>query len=189
MRPSARSLFPFVFLCASATLAQDKSPNASATNSVAGATYITHVTVIDTQTGKESQDRTVVISGDRISEVRDSEAANLSAGAKVVDGKGKYLIPGLWDMHVHVWDYESTYPLFIANDVTGVREMFGPPDANKFRRELTAKAIVAPHFYLASPIVDGHPAVWSNSIEVTGADQAKAVVDEQKQKGADFIKV
>jgi ketosteroid isomerase-like protein len=156
---------------------------------VAGATYITHVTVIDTQTGKESQDRTVVISGDRISEVRDSEAANLSAGAKVVDGKGKYLIPGLWDMHVHVWDYESTYPLFIANDVTGVREMFGPPDANKFRRELTAKAIVAPHFYLASPIVDGHPAVWSNSIEVTGADQAKAVVDEQKQKGADFIKV
>jgi len=67
--------------------------------------------------------------------------------------------------------------------------MFGPPDANKFRRELAAKAILAPHFYLASPIVDGHPAVWPQSIEVITADQAKAVVNDQKNKGADFIKV
>ena len=151
--------------------------------------YITHVNVIDTETGKESSNQTVVISGGRISEVKDSKDIKPRADAKIVDGTGKYLIPGLWDMHVHTWFYESTYPLYIANGVTGVRDMFGPPDANKFRRELAARTVVAPHFYLASPIVDGHPAVWPDSIEVTSADQAKTVVDEQKQKGADFIKV
>ncbi len=73
--------------------------------------------------------------------------------AKIVDGKGKYLIPGLWDMHVHTWDYESTYPLYIANGVTGVRDMFGPPDANKFRAQLATKATIAPHFYFATPLL------------------------------------
>ena len=103
MRASARSLFPVVFLCASATLAQDKSENAAPTNSVAGATYITHVTVIDTITGKELRDETVLISGDRISAVEDSIRLRPEAGAKIVDGRGKYLIPGLWDMHVHAF--------------------------------------------------------------------------------------
>jgi hypothetical protein len=106
-----------------------------------------------------------------------------------LDGTGKYLIPGLWDMHVHTWDYESTFPLYVANGVTGVRDMFGPPDANKFRAEMAAKTIVAPHMNLASPILDGHPPVWPDSIEVTSTEQAMKVVDEQKQKGADFIKV
>jgi hypothetical protein len=121
--------------------------------------------------------------------VKDSKKVNPAAGAKVVDGTGKYLIPGLWDMHVHIWDYESTCPLYIANGVTGVRDMFGPPDADKFRTELAHKTVVAPHFYLASPIVDGHPPIWSGSIEVTTPEQARNVVDDQKKKGADFIKV
>ena len=146
------------------------------------------MTVIDTASGKESTDQTVVVSGDRISELKDSKKLKPAASTKVVDGTGKYLIPGLWDMHVHTWDYESTYPLYIANGVTGVRDMFGPEDANAFRRELATKATLGPRFYLASPILDGHPAVWSKSIEVTSADQARTVVDEQQRRGADFIK-
>ena len=152
-------------------------------------TYITHVTVIDTETGKEASDRTVVVASGKISDVRDSGQITAPVSAKVVDGRGKFVIPGLWDMHVHTWDYESTYALYIANGVTGVRDMFGPPNANKFRTELANKAVIAPHFYLASPIVDGHPPVWPDSIEVTTPKQARKVVDDQKEKGADFIKV
>ncbi len=63
--------------------------------------YITHVTVIDTLTGKELPDRTVIISGDRISEVTADKSAKPPSDAQVLQGKGKYLIPGLWDMHVH----------------------------------------------------------------------------------------
>lgn len=181
-------LVAFGQVCAVA-MAQVQPAAVISPSSVGGAIYITHVTVIDTETGKEAQDRTVVISGERISEVRDGKAVKLPAGVKVVDGRGKYLIPGLWDMHVHVWDYDSTFPLFLANGVTGVREMFGPPDANQFRAELVAKKTLAPRFYLASPIIDGHPKVWPTSIEVNTPEEARKVVDEQKQKGADFIKV
>jgi hypothetical protein len=70
MRAFAMSLFPLVFLCASASLAQEQSLTATPATTTSGATYITHVTVIDTENGKEAQDRTVVISRDRISEVR-----------------------------------------------------------------------------------------------------------------------
>jgi imidazolonepropionase-like amidohydrolase/ketosteroid isomerase-like protein len=151
--------------------------------------YISHVTVIDTETGKEATDQTVVISDGRISDVANSNNVAVPAKAHTVDGRGKYLIPGLWDMHVHATRFDSTLPLYIANGVTGVREMFGPPDANKFRAELAAKHLVAPHIYLASPIVDGKPPVWPDSIEVATADEARRAVDEQKQRGADFIKV
>ena len=162
---------------------------ATAQNRPSTAIYITHVTVIDTETGNEAQDRTVVISSGKISEVRESKRIKAPAGAKVVNATGKYLIPGLWDMHVHGTDEDSSLPLYIANGVTGVREMFGPPDANKFRAELAAKNVNAPHIYMASPIVDGNPPIWRNSIKVETPEEARRVVDEQKQRGADFIKV
>ena len=144
--------------------------------------------MIDTESGKELHDQTVTISGDRISGVHDSNAT-IPPEARVIDGSGKYLIPGLWDMHVHGTDFDSTLPLYIANGVTGVREMWGPPDANKFRADLAAKRLIAPHIYLASPIVDGRPPVFPDSISVGTADEARRVVHEQKQRGADFIKV
>jgi imidazolonepropionase-like amidohydrolase len=175
-------------LCA-VVMAQEQPAAVISRSSTERPIYVTHVTVIDTETGKESQDRTVVISGDRISEVRDSKGVKPPPDAKVVDGTGKYLIPGLWDMHVHSWNYEATFPIYIANGVTGVRDMSGPQDANKFRAELATKKGVTPHFYLASPIIDGHPKMWPTSIEVSTPEQARKVVDEQHERGADFIKV
>jgi hypothetical protein len=161
-----------------AAMAQEKPAAVISPGRVDSAVYITHVIVINTETGKEAADRTVIISGDRISDARDSRSVKPPAGAKIVDGTGKYLIPGLWDMHVHTWDYESTYPLYITNGVTGVRYMFGPPDANKFRTELAAKATLAPHFYLASPILDGNPPRPPGSIVVDTPEEARKVVDE-----------
>jgi len=176
-------------LCAVATAQDHLSVATTPSNLDNSPIYITHVTVIDTETGREAQDRTVVISGDRISEVKDSKGLKPPTGAKSVDGTGKYLIPGLWDMHVHVTRFESTYPLYLANGVTGVRDMSGPPDANRFRAELAAKNIDAPHMYLGSPIFDGPPRAWPDWIVVSTPEEARKAVDEQKQKGADFIKV
>jgi imidazolonepropionase-like amidohydrolase len=88
--------------------------------------YIVHVTVIDIETGKETQDQTVIIAGDRISELQDSKSAKPLANAKVVEGRGKFLIPGLWDMHVHAVFAErldSMFPMFVANGVLGIRDM------------------------------------------------------------------
>jgi hypothetical protein len=181
--PIAAGLLCFAFAT------QPLSSDSASPTEGAGSIYITHVTLIDTQSGRESRDQTVMISGDRISDVKDSKGVKPPAGTKVVDATGKYLIPGLWDMHVHGTAFDNTLPLYIANGVTGVREMFGPPDANKFRADLAAKHLIAPHIYLGSPIVDGKPPVWPSSIAVETADEARRAVDEQKQRGADFIKV
>ena len=151
--------------------------------------YISHVTVIDTESGQEISDRTVILKEDKIVDIRDSKGLEQSVDAKVIDGRGKFLIPGLWDMHVHRTEYESTYPIYIANGVTGVRDMDGPRDARKFRAELALKNLAAPHIYLSSPIVDGYPPRWPGEIAVRDAVEARRVVDEQKQNSADFIKV
>lgn len=151
--------------------------------------YITHVTVIDTETGKEAADQTVVIADGKISDIGKSKNIAPPARFRIVDGRGKYLIPGLWEMHVHTWDYESAYPFYIANGVTGVRDMSGPPDANKFRADLAKKNIDTPRIYLAGPIIEGYPARSPEHIVVRNAEEARAVVDEQKQNAADFIKV
>src|SRR6516225_6491171 len=67
--------------------------------------YITHVTVIDTETGKEASDRTVLISDGKISDLAKSGDVTVAASGRIVDGRGKYLIPGLWDMHVHAFTF------------------------------------------------------------------------------------
>jgi len=181
-----------VLAFASVVMAQTQAASVVGPTSVGSKVYITRVTVIDTETGNEAQNRTVVISGERISEVKESSQMAIPPGSKIVDGTGKCLIPGLWDMHVHgnnqSW-FASFFPLYLANGVTGIREMFGPPDANEFRARLAASKIDAPRIYLGSPIVDGNPPVWPNSISVKTPEEARRAVDQQKQRGADFIKV
>jgi cytosine/adenosine deaminase-related metal-dependent hydrolase len=109
----------------------------------AGPTCIVGVTVIEPATGAQSAHRRIVIRGDRIAEVLDEPGAGVAAACgTVVDGFGKFVIPGLWDMHAHGSRRESLYPLYIANGVTGVREMFGPPDARAFRAAAPAGGVL-----------------------------------------------
>ena len=131
----------------------------------------------------------MVISGSKIAEIRDSSQFTPPTGARVIDATGKYLIPGLWDMHVHRTEFESTYPMYLVNGVTGVREMSGPFDASEFRSKLATEKRDTPHLFLASPIVDGSPPRNPDQIVVKNAEEARYVVQAQKRAGADFIKV
>src|ERR1700722_4076370 len=119
------SLVAFVQLCG-VSMAQEKPSTVISPGGANSTTYITHVTVIDTENGKKIHNRTVIISGDRILEVRDSKSVRPPADAKIVEGHGKYLIPGLWDMHVHAVYAErldGMFPLFVANGILGIRDM------------------------------------------------------------------
>src|ERR1017187_3107005 len=82
---------------------------------------IRNVTVVDVKTGSELSKHSVWIHNGQIAAIGEHPAA--PASAVVVNGTGKYLIPGLWDMHVHLWYKEHQFPLFLANGVTGVRDM------------------------------------------------------------------
>jgi hypothetical protein len=147
---------------------------------------IRHVTVINVVTGAELRDQTVRIQGNRIASVVPTQEAGNSLPDSV-DGHGAFLIPGLWDMHVHVHDKDEL-PLYIANGVTGIRIMSGEKDETALRAELSEE-IPSPEIYLASAIVDGNPPVWPGSIVVKKPADARRAVDEIKSSSADFIKV
>jgi hypothetical protein len=189
------SLFAFAHLCV-VSMAQEKPPTVISPSSASSATYITHVTVIDTETGKELQDRTVIISGDRISEVRDSKGIKPPVGAKVVGGRGKYLIPGLWDMHVHAVVAErldTMFPIFVANGVLGIRDMGTPmplADIDHLREQTANGSRLGPRIIAAGPILDGRPKPSRpNFIVINTPEEGRETVRRLKSGGADFIKV
>jgi len=109
-------------------------------------------------------------------------------GSQVVDATGKFLIPGLWDMHVHPTEKEYL-PLFIANGVTGVRVMWGRPKHHEWRKAIEAGQMLGPHLAIASPLVDGPKPYWDGSISVASETAARQVVTKAKQDDADFVKV
>jgi imidazolonepropionase-like amidohydrolase len=148
--------------------------------------------VIDATGRGQQPDMTVIAEGDRIVAVGPWKTTHIPRKAVVVDGTGKFLIPGLWDMHVHgasdaraLW----SHLLFLANGVVGVRDMSGPPDAHAWRAAQASNVDPSPAIYLGSPIVDGPNPTWPDSIVVTDEAQGREVVEQQRQRGADFIKV
>jgi len=133
----------------------------------------------------------VVISGRRIVRMGRTGRVRLPKDALVVNASGKFLIPGLWDMHVHEWNREVFFPLFIAHGVTGVRDMFSPlPPIKRWRAEIAAGTTVGPRIVAAGIIVDGpKPGCAPCSIAVGDADEGRKAVLKVKEMGADFVKV
>lgn len=156
-----------------------------------------HVNVVDVVNGQVLPDRTVIVDQGRIVSVQRSSPTPPNA-LQLVDGRGAYLIPGLWDMHVHLFRHSprgqndrTWFPLFVANGVTGVRDMFGNlddlPIMARWRRELAAGR-VGPRIVAAGALIDGEPPHWEGSLTARNADEARKLVRAAKRGGADFIK-
>jgi len=158
---------------------------------------ISHVNLIDA-TGKPAQaEMTVVIVGDRIQAIGRAGKVNIPAGAEVIDAAGKYLIPGLWDSHIHLTiaaGQEVTRNLFapslVAYGVTTVREMGGDWQRVQDLRRATADgAVVGPRIFAPGPFVDGPQPPDVNVLPVANESEARAAVRKLKADGVDFIKV
>jgi imidazolonepropionase-like amidohydrolase len=164
----------------------------------AAATFaISHVNVIDATGSPPQADMTVLVADGRIVDLGKSQTLTLPAGAATVDGSGKYLIPGLWDMHVHEvfgdWlprNEKVVPPLFVANGITGVRDMGGDLDVLKvWRAEIAAGRLLGPRMIIAGPMLDGPIPRFPSSAPVANAADARRVVDDLKARGVDFIKI
>jgi len=154
---------------------------------------ITHATVVDVASGRLASGQTIVVEGSRIRAVTADARAKLPEGARVVDASGKFVIPGLWDMHVHavgpMIDRLFLTPL-AAMGVTGVRDMWGRfAWYDSARVQTTRGDLVAPRFVGPGHILDGAPAIWPGSTGVKDADEARRMVDSLAAGGAAFIKV
>lgn len=122
----------------------------------------------------------------RISSYRDS--VNIDSSTFLIDGSGKYLIPGLTDLHVHLND-ENNLLLMIANGVTTARNMTGHPFHLQLREKIENREILGPTLYTASPILEGADKLWANSIGLKNMTEARDTVIALKKKGYNFIKI
>jgi len=151
---------------------------------------ITNVDVVDVKTGEILKNKTIAIDSNRISAIYDNEIVG-SDSTIIIDGKGKYLIPGLWDMHSHYkWNRIDTDPILIANGITGVREMWGDmPEYVKIPKNTPQEGVVSPDIYFAADFIDGNPPAFPGSLIVTNSDEAVVAVNNQMEKKVDFLKV
>ncbi len=151
-----------------------------------------HVTVVDVVGGTVRPDMSVAISGDRIEAVAPAGEYRVPRGAREVDGRGKFVIPGLWDMHVHLdsWDFEHLLPVLVAQGVLSVREMGGDWDKlSSMRQRVERREVVGPRVMLAGEMIDGPTPDWPYRITVHDSSEAHAAVLAHKERGVDFIKV
>jgi imidazolonepropionase-like amidohydrolase len=165
-------------------------PTTAPAQTPAGRLAISHVTVIDCTGAAARPDMTVLVSGNRIGAVGTAADVPVPPGTETVDGTGKFLIPGLWDMHGHLTDAtESAFPLLIMNGVTGVRDMGGELDQiDRWRTEIDRGERIGPHIVRAGPFVDG-PNEAPHHLTIRTPEEARRIVHELKGKGVDFIKV
>ncbi len=156
-----------------------------------GATAFTHVTIIDGRSPEPGTDRTVVIRGNRIVAEGPATAISVPGGARIIDGRGRFLIPGLWDMHVHTAmpGGRDVLELYIANGVTGVRDMAGDwPTITKWRSEIANGSLIGPRIVASGPYLEGGDQPIPHLLVKSPADAAPAV-DSLIKLGVDFIKV
>jgi imidazolonepropionase-like amidohydrolase len=153
-----------------------------------------HVNVIDGTGAALKLNQTVVTSAGRITALGDADRTPVPSGAHTIDGTGKYLIPGLWDLHVHT-RYEGIdhLRLFIANGVTGIRDMGGPWEhfdvIKRWRREIAGGVRIGPRVIAAGALLDGVGSELSFATIVRTPDDGRAAVRRLKEAGADFVKV
>ncbi len=157
---------------------------------------ITNATVVDVSTGALHRGTTIVVDGNRIASVEPS-SKTAQAHGQVVDAKGMYVIPGLWDMHTHAYfgwprDFGDNYvlPLFIANGITGIRDMGSDLDAVlAARTDVAEHRIVGPRMVVSGPMLDGPKVSFAASMAIATPDDGRKAVDTLATRGVDFIKI
>jgi imidazolonepropionase-like amidohydrolase len=157
---------------------------------------LNNVTVVDVRDGKLQPDQTVIVEGNRITFVGPSKSVKNPHNAHVVNGRNLFLIPGLWDMHVHLvfgdWfadAQEISLPLFVANGITGVRDMGSELDiVQRWRNEIEAGQLIGPRIRTSGPMLDGPKPRFPSSIAIATPEDGRRAVADLKQQGADFIK-
>jgi imidazolonepropionase-like amidohydrolase len=161
---------------------------------------ITNVSTIDAQSGQQD-DMTVLIKGNQILKVIPSDEYPLPDEVTWINGTGKYLIPGLWDAHVHfVYDQligPAMFDLFLVNGITSVRDTGGKMDEVKPYKEASKKnPDTTPRVMIAGPLIDGMPRVYDGSspgrpelsVGVDSPEEARQMVIRLKNEGVDLLK-
>jgi imidazolonepropionase-like amidohydrolase len=154
------------------------------------ATAFVDVTVVPIDRDRVIERQTVVVTGDRITALGPTSSVRIPAGATRIDGRGKFLMPGLAEMHAHVVggnnpNHETINRdimfLYVANGITAIRAMLGAPNQIPLREQLRRGEILGPTMYVSAPSLNGNSA--------PNPDTAAKLVRAHKAAGYDFLKI
>ncbi|KTE00587.1 amidohydrolase [Sphingopyxis sp. H038] len=165
-----------------------------------GDVVIRHVTIVDVEAAKTIAGQAVVLKGDDIVAVgADAVIAKDWHAARTIEGKGGYLIPGLWDMHVHfgggpelIEENKALLPLYVANGITTIRDCSGdlPEQVLAWRGEIAAGSLFGPRLLTSGAKIEGIAPVWKGTIEVGSTADVDAALDRLKNRDkVDFVKI
>lgn len=152
-----------------------------------GELAFTNVTVISMESDRAIENQTVIVNEGRITQIGNTKKIEVPKSARVIDGTGKFLIPGLTEMHAHLPPVENeeqikhVLALFALNGITTIRGMLGHPKHLQIRSQLAKGEIFGPTLYTTGPSLNG--------MSVTAPEQGAAMVRQQKQAGYDLLKL
>jgi len=159
---------------------------------------IRHANVIDVQTGKIARDQVVAVRGQDVVAVAADKAASGYVAARTVDATGKFVMPGLWDMHVHfgggpelIQENKDLLPLYLAYGITSVRDCAGDlaEEVLAWRDQIRSGALLGPTLYTSGPKLEGLKPIWKGTIEVGTEAEVNAALDRLQGLKVDFVKI
>lgn len=156
--------------------------------SAAAVAAFVNVNVIPMDSERIFENQTVIVQDDLIVQMGPASDVQIPKQALKIEGKGKYLMPGLADMHFHN-ENENDFVLCLANGITTIRNMWGDTKHLEWRRRIENGELLGPALITAGPLLDGPPPIWEGSVVIETVVQAKQAVIEQTKAGYDFIKI
>lgn len=182
-------LFAFaVFGCTTQPVPEPVPAKPRVTSNGDGITAFVDVTVVPMDKERTLPGQTVLVRGDRILEMGPVDRVPAPSGARVIDGKGKFLLPGLMDMHVHL-PRKTDLLLYVARGITTVRNMWGAPIHLDWRKRIAKGEMIGPTIFTTGPIMDGEDPVHDGSFVLRTPKDADRAIELQKKAGYDFLKV
>ncbi|MCJ8165920.1 amidohydrolase family protein [Pontibacter sp. E15-1] len=182
------ALFLYTFLLAGCALLQPSTHDL----------VITNANVVDVVSGKVFPGKTLLVDAGVITDITDTKPGKTYKSDTTIDAQGKYIIPGLWDNHIHLRggmaleeENKRLLPLYIANGITTVRDAGGDlyPAIRQWRDEIAAEKLVGPRIISAGPKLDGPNPIWEGSIPVATVADVPAALDSLQRLGVDFVKI
>ena len=159
---------------------------------------IRRVTIVDVRDGTLVPDRSIVVRGREIVAVGTGDLDQRYAATRTVDAAHRYVIPGLWDMHVHfgggealIGENQALLPLYVAHGVTTVRDAAGDLAEHvlAWRKEIADGSLLGPTIFTSGPKLEGYRPTWKGTLEVGTPDEVAAALDRLQEMRVDFVKI
>ena len=153
--------------------------------------------IVDTETGDIIQHQSIGINGETIEKVASFDLSKSWAGRQTIQAKGKYVIPGLWDMHMHFGDdtlieeNKNMLPLYLANGVTTIRDCAADISTSvlKWRKQIESGELTGPTIFTAGPKLEGKESIWPGDLEIETEAELAAALDTLDELEVDFVKI